>query len=806
MIYLKQLPGITEGKFVQFAEDAVIKYLVTDSRKVNVLNGGIFFAIRGVRHDGHAYVRELFDRGVRNFIVESPVELPGEANIFQVSKTLGALQDIAAHHRAGFDIPVVGITGSNGKTIIKEWLYKLLSLSKNVVKSPRSYNSQLGVPLSAWQMNDDHDIGVFEAGISKVGEMEKLERVIMPTIGIFSNIGSAHDGGFASWQQKVLEKALLFKDSQVVVYCKDHELIDHALESKGFTWGYDEESDVKITGWDGSGIVELSYLGNTISFDLPFRDKPSFENTMHCITCLLYLGVEAGVIQAGLSRLSGIKMRLELKRGMHNCYLVDDSYNNDLAGLQTALDFLDHQTKNEKKSVILSDILEAGGDQERLYSQVAEMIQAANVHRFIGVGPAISRFKGKFPPRARFYPTIDELISQLGSLGLKDETILVKGARNFHFEILVKQLEEKIHGTVLEINLDALTQNLNFYRAQLSETTKLMVMVKAFAYGSGSFEVANLLQYHHVDYLGVAYADEGVALRQQGIRLPIMVMNPSPESFEKLRSYQLEPEVYSLSLLDQLLDFTGEDPMGIHIKLDTGMHRLGFDESTVILLIDRLKEHQNLEVKSIFSHLSGADDETHNAFSHQQATLFEKLSDTIKRQLSIAPLRHLLNSPGILRFPMYHFDMVRLGIGLYGLEANGERQNELETIGVLKTVVSQIKNVQEGDTIGYGRKGVAQTDAKIATIAIGYADGFSRSFSNGIGRVWVNGKHAPVIGNVCMDMTMIDVTGIEVNEGDEVEVFGPNLPIQELAHSIGTIPYEILTNVSQRVKRVYYSE
>ena len=422
------------------------------------------------------------------------------------------------------------------------------------------------------------------------------------------------------------------------------------------------------------------------------------------------------------------------------------------------------------------------------------------------MGKGLSAFYDKFPVGSVFYATTEELIEKLSDLELRDETILVKGARNFRFEHLVKLLEEKIHGTVLEINLDALTQNLNYYRSQLQDSTKLMAMVKAFAYGSGSFEVATLLQYHHADYLGVAYADEGVALRQQGIRLPIMVMNPSSDSFEKLKAFRLEPEVYSISLLEQLLDFTGDDPMGIHIKLDTGMHRLGFDDDTVPELIRRLKDHQNLEIKSIFSHLAGADDETHNEFSHQQAAVFKRLSEQIMSELSIRPIRHLLNSPGILRFPDYHFDMVRLGIGLYGLEATGEKQADLQVAGTLKTVISQIKNVTKGDTIGYGRKGRAHRDAQIATIAIGYADGFLRSFGNATGEVWVNGHRAPVIGNICMDMTMIDITGIEANEGDEVEIFGSNIPIQELAHKIDTIPYEILTNVSQRVKRIYYSE
>ncbi|TRX61400.1 bifunctional UDP-N-acetylmuramoyl-tripeptide:D-alanyl-D-alanine ligase/alanine racemase [Fulvivirga sp. M361] len=805
MILFGQLPQLTEGEFLNFDRDIAIKYLVTDSRKSTPLEGSVFFAIPGLHHDGHDYVTNLYEKGVRNFVVQRPVSLPDHANVFCARNVLTALQRLAAFHRSEFDLPVIGVTGSNGKTIVKEWLYRLFSPVRNVVKSPRSYNSQLGVPLSVWQIEEGHEVAIFEAGISQTGEMTHLQKIIAPSIGIFTNIGPAHDEGFVSHEQKVAEKALLFKSAEVVVYCKDHTLIDAELSPRGFTWGRHQNSDVRITR-EEDHLVSVDCNGRSYDFHLPFKDKPSVENVMHCITCLLYFDIGADIIQAGLERLEGVKMRLELKKGTHNCYLVDDTYNNDLAGLYTALDFLEHQGKREKKVVILSDILQSGSDHEPLYTQVAEMLAAFKIDRFIGVGEQIGKCRDKFPPNACFYTTTDELMAGISSHQFQDEAILVKGARNFRFERLVKLLEEKIHGTVLEVNLDALTKNLNFYRTQAGDNTKMMVMVKAFAYGSGGFEIANLLQYHQVDYLGVAYADEGVTLRQQGIRLPIMVMNPSMESFEKLKTYQLEPEVYSISILGKLLDFIGEEPIGIHIKLDTGMRRLGFDTSTINELISILKTHPNLEVKSIFSHLAGSDSDVHNSFSHQQAGAFNELSQMIIRQLKINPVRHLVNSSGILRFPEYHFDMVRLGIGLYGLESNGLRQDDLQLIGTLKTVISQIKTVEPGDTIGYGRRGVAQEKITIATIAIGYADGFPRILSDGVGEVWINGSRAPVVGNVCMDMTMVNVTGIDVQEGDEVEVFGDNISIRELADKTSTIPYEILTNVSQRVKRVYYSE
>lgn len=810
MIYFKTLTEITEGDVISSEYAGEIKHMITDSRKSFFAAGGIFFAIHGERHDGHAYIQSLYDKGVRQFVVEKevdPAKLKG-SNILKVTNGLDALQALARFHREQFDAEIIGITGSNGKTIIKEWLFQLIVPFKRTVKNPHSYNSQIGVPLSVWLLDKQHETGIFEAGISQPGEMEKLEAIIQPTVGIFTNIGSAHDSGFTSYKHKIQEKALLFKNTRQVIYCKDHEAVDQHLASKGFTWGHHPESNIRITEMithDRETIVNIRYRGE-YSIRIPFVDKASVENSLHCIAYMLLKGYDVMIIQEGILKLRTVRMRLELKKAVHNSYIIDDAYNNDLAGLQIALDFLSHQKQHDSKSVIISDILQSGIADEELYTQVKDLLKASGVRKIVGIGPALEKHKSLFEIESHFYKTTDDFLHHHNLAAFKEEIILVKGARHFAFEKIIRALEEKIHGTQLEINLDALTNNLNFYRSKMQPETKLMVMVKAFAYGSGSLEVANLLQFHRVDYLGVAYADEGVFLRKNGIYLPVMVMNPTEDSFEKLNQFHLEPEVYNFNIFRQLISFLGPRSMKVHIKLDTGMHRLGFEEEDIDQLIALLKQHKNIEVKSIFSHLAGADEAVHSDFSLTQAAKFKKLSDRIIQDMPHKPLRHLVNSPGIVRFPQLHFDMVRLGIGLYGLEANNQEQHRLKPISRLKTIISQIKQVKKGETVGYGRKGVAEDDMQIATIAIGYADGFSRAFSNGVGEVWLHGKRAPVIGNVCMDMTMIDITGIDAAEGDEVEVFGEHLTIMEAAERIKTIPYEILTNVSQRVKRVYYME
>ncbi|MEM8569217.1 MAG: bifunctional UDP-N-acetylmuramoyl-tripeptide:D-alanyl-D-alanine ligase/alanine racemase, partial [Bacteroidota bacterium] len=694
-------------------------------------------------------------------------------------------------------------TGSNGKTIVKEWVYKLLSPYMNVVKSPRSYNSQLGVPLSIWNIDSNHEIGVFEAGISQKSEMRQLRSIIRPTFGIFTNLGSAHDEGFASREEKAKEKAKLFEGVEFVIYKRGNPILDGLFKVNGISWGTDPESNILLRLLE-RGRILLEYTGKVFEFDLPFKDPISLENIMHGIVLMLKLNFDQEQIQRSLNNLVGVKMRLELKKGIRGSYLIDDSYNNDLVGLQSALDFL-KTAGTSNKALILSDILQSGTDTKVLYEELAKIITDASLTQFVGVGPEISRFSRLFNPNARFYSSTEEALGCLHELELEGQTLLIKGARAFHLEKLVKHLEEKNHGTRFEINLDALSNNLNFYRSTLKESTKIMVMVKAFGYGAGSFDVANLLAYHNVDYLGVAYTDEGIALREQGIQLPIMVMNPSPESYNKLMAYNLEPEVYSLKQFESLL-FTVKDEIGVHIKLETGMNRLGFTADDMNELINLLKTNPGVKVKSLFSHLASADSDEHEAFSNEQVKRFQINVNHLKKELDINPLIHILNSPGITRFPEYQFDLVRLGVGLYGIDANERNQEALLPVGTLKTVVSQVKNIKKDETVGYGRTGKAIEDMKIATIAIGYADGFSRALSNGIGKVWINGKYVPVVGNVCMDMTMIDVTGLNVKEGDEVEVFGSNLPIQELAKSINTIPYEILATIGSRVKRTYYSE
>lgn len=789
--------------------DREVLFLIIDSRKPDVREEAVFFAIRGLRHDGHLYLKSLYALGVRQFVVEQvpdDVQSFSEANILLVPSSVLALQDIVAYQRRTFPLTVIGITGSNGKTITKEWLAQMLSQDKVVVKNPGSYNSQVGVPLSVWQIQSYHQYGIFEAGISKPGEMELLEKVIQPTLGIFTNIGSAHDEGFENQNDKIREKLKLFKDVKKLIYCRDQSAIHgqvQQLNIPSFTWG-EHDADVVIKAY--GGLLLVTYQGHQQSLSFQYTDHAAIENVSHCITMLLHLNYSFDFIQQALQALRPVSMRLELKEGINHCMVIDDTYNNDLAGLEISLQFLMHQHQRSKKSLILSDILESGLAPEDWVQQVAQMVKKNAVHRFIGIGESLSRYRELFPSTASFYANVKAFESEFAWEEFQDEVILVKGARLFQLETIVKRLQRRVHGTVMEIDLGAMIHNLNFFRSRLKPTTKLMVMVKAFAYGSGSNEVANLLQYHRVDYLGVAYADEGIDLRKNNITLPIMVMNPSEESFESLIRYNLEPEVYSFKIFHSLIRFLQGKSCTIHLKLDTGMHRLGFEPNDIDELILLLKANKNIHVASVFTHLAGADESAHDLFSRKQADTFIKEAQTITDAIGYKPLYHVLNSPGILRLPEFQFDMVRLGIGLYGVDPTEKGDAALRPVASLKTIVSQIKHIEAGETVGYGRHGVATHPMTLATIAIGYADGFSRAFSRGVGKVMISGKRAPVVGNVCMDMTMIDVTDIPVKEGDEVIIFGNGLPINEVAQVIHTIPYEILTNTSERVKRVFVSE
>jgi alanine racemase len=816
-------------------------YPLIDSRKITQTFQAVFFALKGERRNGHDFIPEIYSKGVRKFVIEKEWSYLSnqylDAQFFVVENVLIALQQWAQNHRQKFNIPVIGITGSNGKTIVKEWLFTLLETDLQVVKSPKSYNSQIGVPLSVAEMNESHDLGIFEAGISKVGEMENLFKIIQPTIGVLTNIGTAHDEGFKDKAQKLHEKCLLFQNCKKIIYPIDDELIrnyfnelkKHNSSLELISWGTNEKAVLRYQIQETNTHFQtlmLYYQHHTFSISIPFGDKASLENCLSCLASMLALGYTLEECSNKLKLLqmrhNHLGMRLELKKGIKNCLLIDDSYNNDLAGLTVALDFMAQQDDMRPRTIILSEMLEAKQKDKSLYIQIFSLLKSKNIKKLIGVGQELFKYSSVFQGmNTQFFPDTESLLNSLQNkqLNLEDEIVLIKGARKFTFEKIVAFLEQKVHGTRLEINLDSLTHNLNFYKSLLKPQTKMMVMVKAFGYGSGSMEVARLLQYHLVDYLGVAYTDEGVTLRENGIRLPIMVMNPSSETFNKLIEYKLEPEIYSFKQLEAFIHYLREQiienqilPYPVHLNLDTGMARLGFIKQDIPKLIEIL--HQNshyLKLSSIYSHLAAADEGIHEDFTLKQISDFEDISNQIIEKIAVPngykPLRHILNSAGITRFPKAQFDMVRLGIGLYGIEVNEFYQSSLRVVSTLKTNISQIKYLHKGETIGYGRRGVAQQEnTKIGTIAIGYADGFSRAFSRGVGSVWVNGKLAPVIGNVCMDMTMIDLTEIEAQEGDEVVVFGEQLPIQKLAVSIQTIPYEILTNVSDRVKRVFYSE
>ncbi len=820
-ILFSQLEKITGGRLIQFFEDRLISSFQTDSRRMSIVTGIVFVAIKGEVHDGHHYIQHLYDQGVRQFIVEKGAKEDYvsfvEANILKVENSVAALQKIATAHRSAFNIPVIGITGSNGKTIVKEWLSQILSQQYQVAKSPKSYNSQLGVALSVWELGVNHEIGVFEAGISKPDEMTRLEKIIQPSIGIFTNIGSAHDKGFRSNDEKIGEKTKLFSNTAVVIYCKNHKGIDDALRKNGrasgqlFSWSYDGNAEVGITNVtykNKRAEITLKYKGSRLSFEVPFSDKASIENIMTCIATCLYLGITEKVIQNGIDSLPTVAMRLEFKQGINQCYVIDDTYNNDLAGLKIALDFLSQQNQRANKTLILSDFAEIKHDKKQFYAKVFELIGSKGIHKFIGIGTAIKTYHQDLSIPTIFYNDTVDFLEKFEESNFHNEIILVKGARKFALEQVVKKLQQKVHGTVMAINLDSLTLNLNYFRGKLKPETKILVMIKAFAYGSGFLEIANLLQFNKVDYLGVAYPDEGIILRQNGITLPILVMNASLESFEKLLEHNLEPEIYSLSMMRGFADFlkVNHATSKVHIKLDTGMHRLGIEASDLKELVEIIKVNPQIEIASVFSHLAGSEGAKFDDFTKKQVKMLQTGVEFLERELHINIVKHILKSSGIIRFPDYHFGMVRLGIGLHGIGYDEALQENLLAVASLKTTISQIKDIKSGETIGYDRKGEVNQDSRIATIAIGYADGFDRRFSNGVGEVLINGKFAPVIGNVCMDMTMINVTDIEAEEGDEVIIFGKGLPLKTIASKINSIPYEILTKVSERVKRIFYME
>ncbi len=806
-----QLPEIASGRWLTFVEDRPLERLITDTRHLPESDGAVFIAIDGANHDGHHYIDQAYTAGIRTFVIEKKVAIQQwpEANFWLAPSSVGALQQLAAFKRNQYAIDMIGITGSNGKTIVKEWLSAILQDKRRVVKSPKSFNSQIGVPLSVWQMSGAHDLGIFEAGISKTGEMSALEHVIKPTIGLLTNIGSAHDAGFNSRKEKLQEKIKLFKDSKAIIYCADHPMVDRELKAA--------YHDKKLIAWStspGESGIDIAYRENTITLDgalgqysltSPFTDKSSLENLSHIVVLLRHLGFDFSFIQQKILGLTQVKMRLELKEGIHQTYLIDDSYNNDLSGLKVALGFLARQKQYRKKTLILAPIEQASESDDALYIEVAKLLSEFDVNRLVGIGSLITNHLGDISLEKEFYPDLETYFRNKPKF--TQEVILVKGARNYHLEKIVADLQQKRHDTLLEINLEALVHNLNVYRQRLKPETKLMVMVKAMAYGSGIREIAQVLEHQKVDYLGVAYTDEGVELRKNGITLPIMVMNPSADSFELIDEYRLEPEIYDITQLEAYINHfknSGSKP-GIHLKLETGMHRLGILPHQMDDLIDLLSENE-VPMAGVLTHLAGAEDPQHDNYSHAQVKQFLEGHQKISSVLKNRPLQHVVNSPGVLRFPEYHFDMVRLGIGIYGFDSSEEIQGLLREVGTLKTFISRIEIIEEDESVGYGRAWKASQRTTVATLPIGYADGYRRVFSNGIGKVGLNGRLVPVIGNVCMDMCMIDVSGVACKVGDEVIIFGQNPTIRDLAEWADTIPYEILTNVSARVRRTYVSE
>jgi len=809
------------GVNVKDVPSVEINWLLTDSRSLSFPVESLFFAIHTARNNGHNYITELYQQNLRYFVVSEmrpEFEKMTDAVFLKVEDSLQALQALAAAHRASFKIPVIGITGSNGKTVVKEWLYQLLHADYVITRSPRSYNSQIGVPLSVWAMSESTQLGIFEAGISEPHEMKHLQPIIRPTIGIFTNLGDAHQENFSGLKQKCEEKLQLFDQSEVLVYCSDNKLVEISIAQSAFkglffSWGKSDKATVQILQKEkavASTKVVLKYVGMESSLIIPFTDDASIENALQCMAVMLYLGLKPNEIAKRILLLEAVAMRLEVKEGVRDCLIINDSYNSDLNSLGIALDFLNQQATAKKlsKTLILSDILQSGQTPDELYRTVSGLVHNKNVQRIIGIGAEISKHADTFESVDKtFFEQTEDFLKSSILRELKNEIVLLKGSRTYHFEDISEKLELVTHETTLEVNLNALIDNLNYFRAKLRPETKIMCMVKAFAYGSGAVEVARTLQHHRCDYLAVAVADEGAELRREGIRIPVVVMNPEKGSFGMIFDNKLEPEVYSFRLLDAFIasaEKLGLTDYPIHIKIDSGMHRLGFEPKDMDQLLARLKNQNQVKVRSVFSHLSGSDETKFDSFTKQQIATFTDCADLLSGSFSHHIMRHILNSAGIERFSEYQFDMVRLGIGHYGISSLPDVR--LKQVCALKTVILQVKDVKAGETVGYSRKGIVNENKRIAIIPIGYADGFDRKLGNGVGEVLVNGRRAKVIGNVCMDLVMIDVTNLEANEGDQVEIFGDNLTISEVSGWLKTIPYEVLTSVSRRVKRVYFQE
>ncbi|MEP6594603.1 MAG: bifunctional UDP-N-acetylmuramoyl-tripeptide:D-alanyl-D-alanine ligase/alanine racemase [Ginsengibacter sp.] len=821
----ERIADFTKGKIIQQNSETQPAHLLLDSRKLLFPQSTIFFALNSTHRNASEFIKKLYDKGVNNFVIDDKdldLSLYPDASFILVGNVLQALQLLAIHHRATFTMPVIGITGSNGKTIVKEWLYQLVQRDFNIVRSAKSYNSQIGVPLSVLQLDNQHNLALFEAGISRPGEMDKIEKIIHPTTGIFTNIGEAHSEGFKDKRQKLREKLKLFVHSSFLIICTDDNEVNeevNVLKQENpnlqlFTWSRNYSASLQIVSVEKKNdfsIIKGKRLKKQIEIRIPFTDNASIENAITCWCFLLQIKIANEVIAERMWQLHSVEMRLELKHGINNCSIINDSYSVDINSLKIALDFLDQQKQHQKQTVILSDILQSSKSDHELYGAVASLLKQKRIGRLIAIGPRINLQQEQFSflSEKLFFVSVDEFKTHFHSLHFKDETILLKGARIFEFEQIDQLLEQKVHQTILSINLTSIAHNLKQYQNLLKPSVKIMAMVKAFSYGSGSYEIANLLQFNNVDYLAVAYADEAVELRKAGITLPIMVMNPEESTFNSLVQYNLEPEIFSFSILssfEKYLRSSGIQYFPVHIKLDSGMHRLGFEQNDIETLTMHLKKNYKIKVQSVFSHLAASDHKGSDEFTKKQATIFLSCCEELKNAVSYPFLKHIANTSAISRHPSMQMDMVRLGIGLYGIDSNTAMQKKLRNVSTLTTTIAQVKNVKAGESIGYGCETKLKNDSTIATVRIGYADGYPRALSNEAGKMIVHNKLVTVVGNVCMDMTMLDVTGIDCKEGDKVIVFGEQLPIQEIAKWCNTISYEIMTGISQRVKRIYFEE
>lgn len=817
---LAKITEIVNGKLVGDSGIIVEDIFIDSRKKANPL-GSLFCAIKGEQHDGHLYIEQLINLGFTNFLIDSTTHnLQEGINYIIVPSVLKSLQEIAAFHRSTFNIPIVGITGSNAKTIVKEWCYQLLYRDLNVSRNPRSYNSQVGVPLSVLHLHTLNQIGVFEAGISQQGEMVKLESIIQPTIGLFTNIGDAHSAGFVNETAKIYEKLILFKNCESLVYRKEDNLltdiIDRFVAENGITpltWSDTNRATVNITDkviLESSTRISVQFGAKKMTAVVPFRDDASFENAMHAWTLALHLEVSPNNIIEALSTLQPIEMRLNQKAGTDQCIIVSDYYNSDLTSIEIALDWTNQRHSQLSKTIILSDVEQSSLDDRDLYTAIHNLLLKHRYSKLIGIGPHISECQFLFDlPEQKFYDSTESFLKSFENHQFANEAIVLKGSRSFQFEKIEKRLQLKVHNTVLEINLNALQQNLNYFKSIINPSTKVMVMVKAFSYGSGGDEIAHFLQYNNVHYLGVAYADEGVALRKQGIKLPIMVLNSDEDSYDVMLDYDLEPELYNFRSLKMFANAVKEKAIAgakAHIEVNTGMNRLGFDLSEIDEIARILLQEPGIHIQSIFSHFAAAEDPRLDNLSISQIAELNTFHVKFKTLVGYSPMKHLANSAGVIRFKESHFDMIRLGVGLYGFHPSDQKDKHIESIGTLKSFISQIRVVKAGDGIGYGNVDASEKDRRIAVVAIGYADGLNRSLSRGKGWFSIQNFRAPIVGNICMDMTMCDVTNIDCNEGDEVIVFGKSPSLVEIANTLNTIPYEIMTSISQRVKRVYSEE